>query len=200
MFGISVSIFKFGLPSTLFIVFKVVLCYLVGRKKKIILLWIVIFIYMGLNNLKMFEHFSADYLKLSDMNIYYFYVSLGWNSLKCISYVMDEIQDQDNKICFSFTDYMGYIFYTPTLFIGPFVSYKRHRQMLLNYGLVSGISLFSRIGKLLRTLLYLLAIFLLTQYTLHYFYVNSFHFYYDQVRNGQISRFSFLINFFFILF
>lgn len=174
-------VIKLGLPCAIFILVKTCSCYIIARRKKKLYIWISIFFWMALNNMKFFEDFSINYLKLADRQIYYFYVSIGWNSLRSISFVMDELASNGKGLFYSFVDYMGFVYYPPTLFIGPFVLYERYRQMLLNFGTTSGVSVFSRVLKLLRTLTHLWLLFLLTQYALHYFYINNIMFYPHQI-------------------
>lgn len=51
----------------------------------------------------------------------------GWMTLKCVSFAMDAQTEKEEKKQFSLSHFLGYLFYLPTLYLGPPIIYSRFR-------------------------------------------------------------------------
>lgn len=157
-------------------------CYFIGKSNRKSYVWTYIFLWMGVTNLPEVELFLQNYLGVTQDRAYFVFITFGWNSLKCVSFVVDKMKDADKSLHFTLVDFLGYAFYPPTLFVGPAVMYGRHRLMLLNFGKSEQQQLAKRSVNLVVNLLYCYGIFIFTQFCLHFLYINHFQFHHKEVR------------------
>lgn len=141
----------------------------------------MVIFWMLLNNFSQIEDIFYHTFKIDEQRVYFLYVALGWNTLKCVSFTIDKIEDDNKGLFYGFLDYLGYIFYAPTLFFGPVHIFQRHRQMLLNYNDENLPSTFQKLKSLSINLLRCYLIFIFTQFSLHFLYVNNFQYYHKQI-------------------
>lgn len=176
-----------AIPSIIFLTKTLLFYWIIRYKKKYFVLTMVAF-WMLLNNFSQLEDIFYHTFEIDEQKVYMLYVALGWNTLKCVSFAIDKIEDNDKSLFYGFLDYLGYIFYPPTLFMGPVCIFERHRQMLLNLNNDKLPSTFQRIKTLTFNLLRCYLIFMFTQLILHYLYINNFQYYYKQIL-PQLSAF-----------
>lgn len=137
--------------------------------------------WMIANNLPQAEEYLYQLFAIDDIKIYLLFVALGWNTLKCVSFTIDKIENGDKGLHYNFMDYLGYVFYIPTLFMGPITVYERHRQMLLNMGSEKVLPFIPRLKNLIGNSLYIYILYLLTHGAMYYLYVNNVQYYPDQI-------------------
>lgn len=137
--------------------------------------------WMLLNNIPQLEDIFYHTFEVDEQKVYMLYVALGWNTLKCVSFAIDKIEDNDEGLFYGFVDYLGYIFYPPTLFMGPVCIFARHRRMLINLNNENNPSTFQRFKILTINLSRCYIIFIFTQFALHFLYINNFQYYHKQI-------------------
>lgn len=146
------------------------------------------FAWLVFNNLPQVEEILETLIGDGEDRIYFFFIVHGWNSLKCVSFVVDKMKDGSKGLHYTMIDFLGYCFYPPTMFVGPAVMFERHRTMLLNYGRKEEMKVLKRSFNLLRSLLYCYGLYLFTHFCLHFLYINHF-----QVFHKQVSVLYFLL-------
>lgn len=76
-------------------------------------------------------YWIVDNIEISESSLYQMVVLFGWSTLKCVSFAMDALEEEKgekNGENFSFSHFLGYLFYFPTLVLGPPVIYSRFRM------------------------------------------------------------------------
>ncbi|XP_063700245.1 protein-cysteine N-palmitoyltransferase Rasp-like [Culicoides brevitarsis] len=182
LFGSVFFYFQIGSVGTCIFLVKALLFFWTIRYKKKYLIWISVGFWMLLMNINAVEDMFYYTFEVDEQKVYMLYVALGWQTLKCVSFAMDKIEDGEKSLFYGLKDYLGYIFYPPTIFMGPICVFGRHREMLLkeSAGKISS-GTFSRTKFLIFNLLRCLTVFLITQFALHYLYINNFQFYHKQI-------------------
>lgn len=129
---------------------------------------------------------------LHDLELYEAIVYFCWMVLRLVSFTLD-FQDEFDQSApsehgagahYSIVNYLGYVFYVPTMLHGPPMTYVRYIHMLpLNkYQLVE--DFLARLNVLLKTLVRLACWSFLYELAMHYIYANKV------VYNSQVSAFS----------
>lgn len=131
--------------------------------------WLVI-----LNYLKFESNFKvlAQILNVEEAKIHDFLVIFAWCLLKNISFNMERSDAHDKfDSKFNFINCLGYVFYFPTFFCGPHVIYSRYADMLDKVEDIK--PSMQRYKSFILNLLRFTFWFLLTEFSLHFFYFNS---------------------------
>lgn len=81
-------------------------------------------------------YWLIDHTGMTYSNMYQLVVVYGWSILKCISFSLDSLEErknedekvkENNSNDWTFAHFLGYVFYFPTLVLGPPVIYQRFR-------------------------------------------------------------------------
>lgn len=120
--------------------------------------------------------------KFNNENFHMVLVAVSWIQLRCISYSLDNIQDEmnDEKLPFvkfkslkyEIINVLGYSFYLPLLFLGPIILYKDFMKSF-HYHSALKVRLYN---VFLNTLRYLIWLFFI-ELCLHFIYFNALQFY-----------------------
>lgn len=148
-------------------------------------LWMVATIWVLLLNIFKIEQIQEpikEYLHISETSCYEIIIISSWIILKLISFTLDSVHQNSSINCirenaFNVFNLLGYVFYFPTMMVGPIVIYKRYANMLkknddplsvYQHGEASG-----RMKMLLYNLIKLGFWLMLTDFALHFVYVNN---------------------------
>uniref|UniRef100_A0A336M7A9 CSON013153 protein n=1 Tax=Culicoides sonorensis TaxID=179676 RepID=A0A336M7A9_CULSO len=180
-FGLIFLYFHLGIIPSLIFLIKTLIFYFITPFKKRYIIWLNVCFWMVLNNIPQLENIFYNTFDIDEQKVYILYITLGWNTLKCVSFTVDKIDDNDKGLHYGIVDYLGYIYYPPTLFMGPVCIYEHHRDMLLRFNDESLPNSFQRFKTLLFNLLRCYFVYIITQAALHFLYINNFQFYSQQI-------------------
>lgn len=116
---------------------------------------------------------------LHDLELYEVIVYFCWMVLRLVSFTLDFRNENqhplasENRIHYSFVNYLGYVFYVPTMLHGPPMTFGRYIHMLpLNrYQRVE--DFLARLSRLLKTLVRLAFWTFVYEFSMHYIYANN---------------------------
>jgi protein-cysteine N-palmitoyltransferase HHAT len=130
--------------------------------------WLVI-----LNLLKTESTFkmTSEVLAVDEAKIHDFLVIFAWCLLKNLSFNLERIEKEKNDEKFNLLNCFGYVFYLPTFLCGPHVIFSRYSDMLDNYENFQPTKI--RFKRFLLNLLRFSFWFVLTEFSLHFFYIHS---------------------------
>lgn len=100
----------------------------------ILLLTINLLLVSNLAKVDEVYYWIVDNVEISESSLYQMVVLFGWSTLKCVSFAVDALEEKreaKNLKEFSFSYFLGYIFYFPTLVLGPPIIYSRFRTCYL---------------------------------------------------------------------
>uniref|UniRef100_A0A336MXN7 CSON008051 protein n=1 Tax=Culicoides sonorensis TaxID=179676 RepID=A0A336MXN7_CULSO len=180
-FGLIFLYFHLGIIPSLIFLIKTLIFYFITPFKKRYIIWLNVCFWMVLNNIPQLENIFYNTFDIDEQKVYILYITLGWNTLKCVSFTVDKIDDNDKGLHYGIVDYLGYIYYPPTLFMGPVCIYEHHRDMLLRFNDESLPNSFQRFKTLFFNLLRCYFVYIITQAALHFLYINNFQFYSQQI-------------------
>lgn len=114
----------------------------------------------------------ARILNLEESKIHDFLVVFAWCLLKNISFNLDRLESTDKTSAkFSFMNCIGYVFYFPSFLCGPHVIYSRYADMLDRKDEMKPSR--ARYQSFVLNVLRFGFWFMLTEFALHFFYINS---------------------------
>lgn len=121
-----------------------------------------------------FFDFLTMHTKLGEREIYEILIVFAWKLLKCISFGIDCIEDRHSRQShaeeFSLEAFLGYVFYFPTLHLGPIMIYSRYRKSLkAEFSELNTEKILIFVKDILLSIFWM--IFL--EGALHFFYVNN---------------------------
>lgn len=162
-------------------------------------MWLVATIWVLLLNIIKTEQIQepiTEYLQIGDTNSYETIIILSWMFLKLISFTLDCVQQQsvidfDGGNQFNVINLLGYVFYFPNMMVGPIVIYKRYAGMLKKnvdpLMIYQSGEVLGRIKALVLNLMRFGFWMMLTDFALHYIYVNNLMY------NPQVSKSNYLL-------
>lgn len=143
-------------------------------------IWLLtIFWLLVMNMLKQPSVQEIFLFDLHDLELYEVIVYFCWMVLRLVSFTLDFRDEHerrspsDNRIHYSNVNYLGYVFYVPTMLHGPPMTYARYIHMLpLNkYQRVE--DFLARLSELLKTLVRLAFWSFIYELSMHYIYANN---------------------------
>uniref|UniRef100_A0A1B0CD87 Protein-cysteine N-palmitoyltransferase Rasp n=2 Tax=Lutzomyia longipalpis TaxID=7200 RepID=A0A1B0CD87_LUTLO len=169
---------RYGIIMTIAAFASAFLFYGLSRSASKVIFWAGSSIYLlALNLLKSdaFFDFLTRHTKLGESEIYEILIVFAWMLLKCISFGIDAIEHRKSREShsdweFCLEPFMGYVFYFPTLHLGPIMIYSRYRKSLRQE--VSEVST-EKILIFLRDILLSIFWMVFLEGALHFFYVNN---------------------------
>lgn len=165
------------------------LSYYFIRHKRPRCIWLLtIFWLLIMNMLKQSSVQEVLLPDLHDLELYEAIVYFCWMVLRLVSFTLDYRDECDHRspseygANYSIANYLGYVFYVPTMLHGPPMTYVRYIHMLpLNkYQRVE--DFLARLSELLKTLVRLACWSFVYELAMHYIYANKV------VYNSQVSR------------
>ncbi|CAH1121852.1 unnamed protein product [Ceutorhynchus assimilis] len=144
-----------------------ILFYLVKTKTNKLYVWLCNFICLVL--IAFYKNLSSNFSPNTanqDVNHFKVFLStllISWMNLKCTHFAL-------NNSISNVIDYLAYLFYFPTLFTGPFISYDEFKKC---YNTRTYKQLDVRLEKLAENLMRCLFWYIFVEFSLHYFYFNA---------------------------
>lgn len=111
--------------------------FLVIRHRKwggrlVLLLSILSLVIANVSKLDVVYFWLMDHTTISHEQLFRMVVINGWATLKCISFALDALDEKDQEKekseDFKLSHFLGYVFYFPTLYLGPPIIYQRFRR------------------------------------------------------------------------
>lgn len=169
----------------LFIIAKVTSFYFVVRFRMKWPVWLVATFWVLLLNIVKAEQIQEplkEYLDISETNCYETIIISSWIILKLISFTLDCVQQQSSidfvhANPFNAFNLLGYVFYFPNMLVGPIIIYRRYANMLKKN--VDPLTIhqsgerYARVKGLLLNLLRFGFWLAITDFALHFIYVNN---------------------------
>jgi protein-cysteine N-palmitoyltransferase HHAT len=143
-----------------------------SRKK--LYIWILAAFWLALLNYLKFESnykILTKILNIEDAKIHEFLVIFAWCLLKNISFNIERVDHDKDDPKFNIVNCLGYVFYFPTFLCGPHVIFSRYGDMLDRKDEIKPLS--ERYQNLILNLVRFTFWFLLTEFAMHFFYMNS---------------------------
>lgn len=153
---------------------QTLISYLTARRKFFVWTLAAVWLFI-LNYLKLETNYRimTELLNINESKIHDFLIIFAWNLLKNISFNLERLDAPDrNDLKFSFFNCLGYVFYFPTFMCGPHVIYSRFAVMLDRPEEELRPSR-ARYQSFILNLLRFAFWFFLTEFALHFFYINS---------------------------
>lgn len=134
----------------------------------------------------------TTYLDISDSNCYEIIMISAWNILKLLSCSLDCVHRRTSINAtpghpFNVINVLGYVFYFPTMFVGPIIIYNRYSNMLEaneNAMRPKNEAITARVTALIVNLLRLGFWLAFNDFALHFIYVSNLTY------NPQVSEFN----------
>lgn len=153
--------------------------YLIRYKRRRYIWLLTIFWLLTMNVLKrpgVQEEFLAD---LQDMRLYEVIVYFCWMILRLVSFTLDfrnaidQHEASVHRQYYSWVNYLGFVFYVPTMLHGPPMTYLRYIHMLPLNRFQRVEDSLARFGVLLKTLVRLAFWSFVYELLMHYIYANN---------------------------
>ena len=171
--GLTSTLIIFNLPILFLLLFQSMTSFLCAKLNRIKFVWVLGLFWLAvINFLKTETNYKllSTFFEVDSMKIHALLSIMCWNLLKGISFGLEF--KKDDPSC-SFLNFFGYSFYFPTMLFGPNLIYSRYSKMIALKDNEENKDKFQRLKKLVINLLKCSFWFFLTEFALHFFYVNS---------------------------
>lgn len=153
--------------------------YMLMRSKRRRYIWLLtIFWLLVMNMLKQSSVQEVLLHDLQDLELYEVIVYFCWMVLRLVSFTLDFRREYDrtspseSRDHYSNINYLGYVFYVPTMLNGPPMTYARYIHMLPFNKYQRVQDFLARLKELLRTLARLAVWSFIYELSMHYMYAN----------------------------
>lgn len=119
-----------GFLPTLCLLLHVIPYFLLPRRwggRGVFLLAVLSLLIANLSKCDLVYFWLIDNTRMTHTQFFQMIVVDGWTTLKCISFALDRQEKEANDDQFTFSHFLGYVFYFPTLYLGPPIVYSRFR-------------------------------------------------------------------------
>lgn len=181
--GMVSTLIIFNIPILAILLFQSVSSFLCAKLRRVSFVWILGLFWMAfINFLKTENNYEnlSTFLKVDSMKIHALLSIMCWNLLKGISFGLEFKKDDPS---FSFHNFIGYSFYFPTMLFGPNLIYSRYSKMLESRDMHGNNSNVERWKILALNLAKYSFWFFLTEFALHFFYVNSIQYEFKLIKS-----------------
>lgn len=118
-----------------------------------------------------YQESIQNQINLNDNQFYEFIIIIAWNLLKCLSFCLDNCTNElKNNLC-GINSFLGYTFYYPTIFLGPFMIFERYGKFLED-DLKNQKSFLLRFGIYLKDVMTCGFWMMVIEFSLHFIYIN----------------------------
>lgn len=153
---------------------------IVANWKQKLFVWAYAFIWLSLINALRGDlaYIICSYLYLDPRSLSELIIILSWNLLRLLSFSLDNIDAKDEKSTderFQLIYMLGYVWYFPNLYFGPFMLYSRYETMIYsNKVIYNGLwnNFLQRFNIFSIAIIRCIFWYFFVELSLHFFYVN----------------------------
>ncbi|XP_059621371.1 protein-cysteine N-palmitoyltransferase Rasp [Phlebotomus argentipes] len=168
---------RYGSGVTMVFLGSALIFYSLSQSVSKSVFWIVSVVFlMLLNAFKTLTvyNFITEQLEFAENETFEIYIAFAWNLLRCISFGIDCIENRatgrDKDELYSLKAFLGYVFYFPTLHLGPTIVYSRFKRSLTEeYTELDTGKILIFFRDITRTIFWMLFL----EAAQHFFYVNN---------------------------
>lgn len=171
--GFSFLAVQNGLIPTIIVALTVIPYFLIPKQwkgKGVLVVAMISLLIANVSKSNTVYYWLMDNTSLRHADLYQLVVISGWMILKGISFAVDSQEENKNGL-FGFGNFMGYVFYFPTLYLGPPIIYSRFREC---YESEESVIDFISIGKqFLKDLCRVFLWFMVLELSNHFIYLST---------------------------
>lgn len=182
--GLSYLAVNNGIIPAIFLVTTLVPFYFCSRlcgSKGVLLMTICSLLIANITKTEWTYYWLLDHM--GEFSLFQVVIVYGWGTLKCVSFTLDSLDEEQDSDQFTLSHFLGYVFYFPTMYLGPPIIYSRFRSCyhpMESAGKYSLAMIITFLKDLFRTAFW----FGFLEFSHHFLYLTSL-----QYSPGVLSRF-----------